>query len=145
LTSVTIPGSVTNLGHYAFWFCSGLTSAYFQGNAPLAFGLDAFADTAWAFCIYYPSTASGWTTPICNGYAAQPYPLLTLALGSGAVTPSFNYLLLGTNYQLQVSTDLITWSNTGPAFTATNGSEAYAQPFSEGRSKQLFFRLVSAP
>ncbi len=61
------------------------------------------------------------------------------------MTPSFNYLLLGTNYQLQVSTDLNTWSNTGPVFTATNVSAAYAQPFNVADLNHLFFRLVSAP
>jgi hypothetical protein len=76
-------------------------------------------------------------------YPAQP--LLTLMLGSGTVTPSFNYLLLGTNYQLQVSTDLLTWSNTGPVFTATNASAAYPQPFNVRDRNRLFFRLASAP
>ncbi len=169
LTSVTIPSSVTNIGEYAFTGCSGLTSvaipssvaiiwddafqdcsnlktAYFQGNAPWSLGVGAFASTAPGFSIYYPSSASGWSTPNWNGYPAQPFvPLLTLTLGSAAVTPAFNWLLLGTNYQLQVSTDLSTWSNTGPVFAATNASAAYPQPFSVGNSKQLFFRLVSAP
>jgi hypothetical protein len=123
-----------------------LTGAFFQGNAPSGFfaGLDQFLATAPHFSIYYPSTASGWTTPTWNGYAARPYPLLSLTLGSGAVTPSFNYLLLGTNYQLQVSTDLNTWSNPGPVFTATNASAAYAQPFYVTNGNHLFFRLVSA-
>jgi hypothetical protein len=143
LTSVTIPGSVANIGWYAFQNCSSLTSAFFRGNAPSAFGFDVFASTAPGFSIYYPSTAAGWTTPTWNGYPAQPYPLLGLVLASGAVTPSFNYLLVGTNYQLQVSTDLSAWSNTGLVFTATNASAAYPQPFNVGSSPQLFFRLVS--
>jgi len=81
------------------------------------------------------------------GYPAQPYyqPVLSLVRGLGTVTPSFNNLQLGTNYQLQVSTDLSTWSNTGPAFTATNASEVYGQPFDVGNWPQLFFRLQSAP
>jgi hypothetical protein len=53
--------------------------------------------------------------------------------------------MLGTNYQLQVSTDLSTWSNTGPVFTATNASAAYPQPFGTANWRSLFFRLVSAP
>ena len=36
LTSVTIPASVTSIGDYAFYGCTGLTSVYFQGNAPTA-------------------------------------------------------------------------------------------------------------
>jgi hypothetical protein len=145
LTNVTIPSSVTNIGDDAFSGCNGLTTAYFQGNAPPAFGAEVFASTAPGFTIYYPSTASGWSTPTWNGYPAQPYPFLNLTLGSGVVTPSFNYLLLRTNYQLQISTDLSTWSNTGPVFTATNASAAYPQPFNVRDWNRLFFRLVSAP
>jgi hypothetical protein len=145
LIGVTIPDGVTSIGVWAFHGCTSLTGACFQGNAPSPFGADVFSGTAPHFSIYYPSTASGWSTPTWNGYPAQPYPLLTLTLGSGAVTPSFNYLLLGTNYQLQVSTDLSTWNNTGPVFTATNASAAYAQPFAVTNWNHLFFRLVSAP
>jgi hypothetical protein len=151
LTSVTIPGSVTNIGDEAFAYCSDLTSAYFQGNAPSAFGHSVF--WALSFSIFFCSTASGWNTPTWNGFPAQPYtctpagqqPLLTLTLGSGAVTPSFNHLLPGTDYQLQVSTDLTTWSDWGPVFTATDTSEAYPQPFDVTSGGQLFFRLHSAP
>jgi hypothetical protein len=109
-----------------------------------------FNGTAVDFSIYYPSTASGWSTPTWNGYPAQPYvytppvqPVLTLIRGPGAVTPSFNHLMPGTNYQLQVSTDLSTWSNTGPVFTATNASAPYAQPFDVRNWNRLFFRLVA--
>ena len=153
LTSVTIPGSVTSIGYQAFWQCGGLTVAYFQGNAPPSFGSMVFDGEAPGFLIWYPRTATGWSTPTWMGYHAQPYaytpatprPLLALTLGSGAVTPSFNNLQLGTNYQLQVSTDLSTWSNTGPVFTATNASEAYAQPFDVTNWNRLFLRLQSAP
>ena len=154
LTSLTIPGSVTSIGYQAFWQCSGLTVAYFQGNAPPSFGSMVFDGAAPGFLIWYPKTATGWSTPTWKGYHAEPYdytpappprPLLALTLGSGALTPSFNKLQLGTNYQLQVSTDLSTWSNTGPVFTATNASEAYAQPFDVTNWNRLFFRLLSAP
>ncbi len=147
LTSVTIPSSVTNIGVWAFSSCSGLTSAYFQGDAPSTDGNSVFDNTTTQFSIYYPSTASGWSTPTWNGYPAQPYyqPVLSVVEGLGTVTPSFKGLLLGTNYQLQVSTDLSTWSNTGPMFTATNASEAYPQPFGVTNGNRLFFRLRSAP
>jgi hypothetical protein len=151
LTTVTFPSSVTNIGGAAFFGCSSLTCAYFRGNAPslvsdLFLPPDEFEETAPGFCIYYPSSASGWSTPTWNGYPAQPYvPLLSLTFGSGAVTPSFNWLLLGTNYQLQVSTDLNTWSDTGPAFAATNATGAYSQPFYVRNANRLFFRLQEAP
>ena len=151
LTSVTLPDGVTSIGTSAFDGCSSLTSAYFQGNAPSSFGAEVFDYTAPQFSIYYPSTATGWSTPTWNGYPAQPYtytppkqlPVLSLRRGLGTVTPSFSSLGLGTNYQLQVSTDLYTWTNTGAAFAATNTSEAYPQAFGVTSGDHLFFRLQS--
>ena len=62
-----------------------------------------------------------------------------------AVKPSFSYLAVGTNYQLQVSGDLNTWTNQGSAFTATNSSMVYPQYFDVANWSQLFFRLQLAP
>jgi concanavalin A-like lectin/glucanase superfamily protein len=54
-------------------------------------------------------------------------------------------LKVGTNYQLQVSTDLKTWTNTGPPFTATNTSMLYPQYWNVDNWDDLFFRLQWAP
>jgi hypothetical protein len=62
-----------------------------------------------------------------------------------AVKPSFSYLRLGNNYQLQVSGDLNTWTNQGAAFTATNTSMVYPQYWDVANWNQLFFRLQLAP
>ncbi len=62
-----------------------------------------------------------------------------------AVKPSFSYLALGTNYQLQVSADLSTWTNQGSAFTATNISMVYPQYWDVDNWNSLFFRLEVAP
>ena len=153
LTSVTIPESVTAIGDDAFWNCTSLSSAYFQGDAPAIFDGSAFELAAPGFTIYYRSTATGWTTPSWEGYSAQPgdytppgqRPVLSLMGGLAAVTPSFNGLQPGANYQLQASVDLNWWSNMGPAFTATNASEVCAQSFDVRNRNQLFFRLLSAP
>jgi hypothetical protein len=61
-----------------------------------------------------------------------------------AVQPSFNYLLPGTNYQLQISSDFNTWT-TNSTFTATNTSMIYTQLFYVTNWNQLFFRLQVAP
>ena len=154
LTSITIPSSVTFVGGQAFYGCASLTNAYFQGNAPaISFdgymGWGAFDYTSPQFTIYYPMDAFGWSTPTWNGYPAQPYnyvaPVsMSLISGLGTQTPWFNGLSR-TNYQLQVSTDLTAWSNSGPVFTATNGSQTNAQPFYVTNANRLFFRLRSSP
>lgn len=62
-----------------------------------------------------------------------------------AVKPAFSNLLPGTSYQLQVSTDLTTWTNTGSVFTATNSSMVYPQYFDVDNWGELFFRLQLTP
>ncbi len=62
-----------------------------------------------------------------------------------AVKPTFSGLTISTNYQLQISGDLSTWTNTGSAFTATNTSMVYPQYFDVDNWGKLFFRLQVAP
>lgn len=62
-----------------------------------------------------------------------------------AVKPTFSNLTPTTNYQLQVSADLSTWTNQGSAFTATNTSMVYPQYWDVDNWNQLFFRLQVAP
>ena len=61
-----------------------------------------------------------------------------------AVRPSFRNLIITTNYQLQVSSDMKAWTNQGPAFTATDTSMIYPQYFDVDNLGQLFFRLQVA-
>ena len=76
LTSLTIPGSVKYIGSNSMfdekdWFedCSGLTSVIFTGSAP-AMGTSPFHNAASGFKIYYPDGATGFTSPMWNGYPA---------------------------------------------------------------------------
>ena len=49
-------------------------------------------------------------------------------------------LVIGTAYQLQVSTDLTSWTNSGPPFTATNAS--WRGDYQDVDNwEQLYFRL----
>ena len=71
------------------------------------------------------------------------YPVVGLAY---AVKPTFNHLWVGTNYQLQISTNLSgTFTNWGSVFTATNSSMIYTQYFDVANWNQLFFRLQKTP
>jgi hypothetical protein len=54
---------------------------------------------------------------------------------SGSVT-------VGSNYQVQISSDLINWSNQGSVFTATNAYWRSAEYWDVDNWSQLFFRLL---
>jgi Concanavalin A-like lectin/glucanases superfamily len=94
--------------------------------------------------------ASITVTDAGAGYTSAPsiyiYSPLGLQVGLiKAVAPSFSDLLIGTNYQLQVSSDLTNWTDEGSIFTATNPTTVYPQYFDVTYWGQLFFRLQVAP
>jgi hypothetical protein len=63
-----------------------------------------------------------------------------------AVIPTFSNIYVGTNYQLQISTNLNgTFTNFGSSFTATNSFMTYPQYFNVANWNQLFFQLQVAP
>jgi len=62
-----------------------------------------------------------------------------------SVKPSFKKLTLTTNYQMQISADMSTWTNYGAAFTATNTSMVYPQYWDVDNWNSLYFRLQVAP
>ena len=76
------------------------------------------------------------------GYAVDFEPIVSLLK---AVKPSFAYLIPGTNYQLQVSGDLKSWTNRDSPFTATNTGMTWPQYFDVDNWNTLFFRLQVAP
>lgn len=116
--------------------------------SPSMTATDTFAFEIMADCYYGPILERDiWAGDfqITNSALGSALPQLSLIRGVRAVTPSFSDLILTTNYQLQVSSDLSAWTNMGPAFSATNASEVYGQPFDVSKWNHLFFRLQSAP
>jgi hypothetical protein len=84
------------------------------------------------------------------GYTSTPtiyiYSPLGLQIGLlKAVKPSFSDLLIGTNYQLQVSGDLSTWTNQGSPFAATSVNMTYPQYWDVDNWNRLFFRVQVLP
>jgi hypothetical protein len=75
-------------------------------------------------------------------YLAEAGPFVGLLQ---AVKPSFSNLTISTNYQLQVSTDLSTWTNSGSPFTATSTNMISPTYFDVVNWGELFFRLRVAP
>lgn len=82
------------------------------------------------------------TNEVAQLYALESGPSVGLMK---AVKPSFSSLAVGANYQLQVSTDINSWTNQGSAFTATNSSMVYPQYWDVDNWGKLFFRLQLAP
>jgi hypothetical protein len=85
---------------------------------------------------------------ITNSAIGSPLPQVSLmqVSSANAVQPTFANLILSTNYQLQITTNLSgTFTNFGSAFTATNNTMIYPQYFNVTNWNQLFFRLQLAP
>jgi len=79
-------------------------------------------------------------------YAPPTIPKIRLTYASYAVVPTFSNLMVGTNYQLQVSTNLTgAFLNYGSAFAATNSSMAYTQYFDVANWSELFLRVKTSP
>jgi hypothetical protein len=84
------------------------------------------------------------------GYTSTPTIFISSPLGLEvvlikAVKPAFLNLSLGTNYQMQISGNLNTWTNYGAAFTATNTSMVYPQYFDVDNWNSLYFRVQVSP
>jgi hypothetical protein len=91
----------------------------------------------------FPLLGSDGTAVRLSG--AVSYTLTPVVNLIKAVKPSFNNLTLTTNYQLQLSADMLTWTNQGSAFTATNTSMVYPQYWDVDNWNSLFFRLQVTP
>ncbi len=72
ISTVTIPASVTSIGDYAFGYCGSLGTAYFQESAAPTMGQTVFQSPASGFTIYFPGGATGYSTPVWDGYPAYP-------------------------------------------------------------------------
>ncbi len=62
-----------------------------------------------------------------------------------AVQPAFTQLFFGTTYQLQMSGDMLSWTNQGAPFVATNSVMTYPQYWNVDNWNKLYFRLQPLP
>jgi len=75
ITSIVVPDSVTTIQPYAVFNCRNLTSVVLQHtNAAdiTSFATNSFVGIAPNFRVMFPYGATGFTTPIWNGYVADP-------------------------------------------------------------------------
>jgi hypothetical protein len=68
LTSVTIPGSVTSIGDGAFAYCSGLTSVTIPGS------VTSIGDSAFAYCSSLTSVIFGAGSNITTAWSNYSFP-----------------------------------------------------------------------
>jgi multidrug transporter EmrE-like cation transporter len=80
-------------------------------------------------------------TEVQQLYQIEGAPKVNLLNLTNVVTVSFANLVVGMDYQLQVSTDLNSWTNFGAAFTATDSFMIYTNKWNVSDWNQLFFRL----
>jgi hypothetical protein len=117
-----------------------LPSSYLSNPGPLLIGTEVSKTASFLGAIddvrIYNRVLSG--SEIQQLYVYKPGPLVNLIK---AVKPSFSNLTLTTNYQLQVSPDMKTWTNHGSPFTATNTSMVYPQYWDVDNWNSLYFRL----
>ena len=74
LRVVTIPASVTDIGHSTFLGAAYLNAARFlhSNGASVTLGANTFRYTADDFAILYPVTATGFSTPTWRSWPARP-------------------------------------------------------------------------
>ena len=129
--------------HFDIWLpATNLTLRY---SVPI-FGIRVDDDAA-GFTIYYPANATGFATPTWNGYHAVPnssaqVPALLLFIDTQkAVYLTSTNLVVGLNYQIQGSADLIHWGNQGSGFTAANSTWQSTNHWNASDANRFFFRL----
>jgi electron transfer flavoprotein alpha subunit len=82
LTSVTLGDSVATIGSNAFNANPDLVSVVFEGNAPTVTdagnSVESFDTASGSLVLFYPSGATGFSTPIWHGYTSLPQaPVVT--------------------------------------------------------------------
>ena len=109
-----------------------------------------FSDSSGSGAAAYAQVGNGGVTNIVITSAGSCYSSNTVIniLPAGyenSVISSANNLIMGQNYQLQMSADLNTWTNSGSVFMATNSIMTYPQYFIVSNWSQLYLRLQTAP
>lgn len=87
ITSMTIPQNVTSIGPRAFFKCLAMTSMTFEGNAP-SVGSNWIFNHNLSLTIYFYDGASEFTTPIWQGVNCIRLCWLALNINTGSTSPA---------------------------------------------------------
>ena len=142
LVSVEIPAQITELRSKIFENCSELESIIFAGNAPVAES-ETFLNCPENVIIYYNAGAQGWSNP-WNGFETRVLEEKTCVL-SGVIKDGYFVLSFegerGKTYQIQQSSDGITWNEEDSLTAETDGTVTWTAPEAVG-NQSCFYRLA---
>jgi hypothetical protein len=129
MASVTIPGTVTNLGREAFDICQHLTSVLFTGNAPAGDSSVFYGDSA---TVYYLPGTTGWSSNFCNLPTMLWNPSIQTTVNFGGLSNQFGFTVTGTAgipVTVEACANLAggTWT-VMQSCTVTNGSVYFTDP-----------------
>lgn len=129
---------------YAWWSIKGDAPAQSPGYWKLDLVIDGALQRSILLNIISGNpVASNEQTPASSLLQSRTTAVPAAAVLSlkNAVYITATNLIAGANYQLQISPDLITWTNQGAVFTATNSYWQSSEYWDENNGNQLFFRL----
>ena len=152
------PNSIDELPGYSFYYLDGATWKHVPSMDLANDAVNSVGHASAVFNLSTPVVDGGvlrfrWFDDNANAFSPDTmYAIDNIVVNIGpkvnlvkAIKPSFTGLAVGTNYQLQVSADLNTWTNQGSPFTATNPSMIYPQYWDVDNWNQLYFRLQVVP
>jgi hypothetical protein len=154
LKTVVIPAAVTSIGSYAFSY-SGLTSAYFEGNAPTVYTgtvneagtVDTTVFNGDTGTAYFLAVKSGWGKtfggwPTATWLQASQPTISGASFSRGGTGNGFEFTIAaagGTSVVVEASTNLVSWMP-----VATNSLVNGTNTFSDAQSQNFrnrFYRV----
>ena len=142
LTSVTIGNSVTSIGDGAFYDCTSLTGIYFQGNSPTP-TTDSTVFSGDPATVYYLPSTTGWGA-MFDGLPTAPWFLANpQILNNGDILIQFSGGVPGALYDVEESSDLLTWTVAATDPANAMGSFSFEDTATAGVPMR-FYRAVRA-
>jgi hypothetical protein len=117
-----------------------------SGNGYTVAPTVSFNDVSGHGATAYAQISKGSVTNIViagagSGYSSNTTINISPAANLKVVIPSAENLMVGQNYQLQITHDLINWTSYGSVFTATNTAWTSADFWDVATTNRMFFRL----